>query len=269
VRRRRSTRVWSDFGGHGRYVSIVPPRKGLRGWIAGDAAPAVVEGKVIYRYYYEGYSAGEGPSEPAEWWFAVDDGDSPTARGRWVDLKTFQLVLTGDHVRLIPHRRRRVWIAVSVVDPTLGPVPVGSAPDAAGAPVNPTEMARLCDRPVRAVSPQDPASDGLQSWTYHLGWDTGDMYELPRQVAVHVARGQGAFEALLAHGNHGRKPAENVKVPGSSIARRFGGLLIARRADVTVAIDTDGVMLRRGIGWRGPKADEELARQALESVVRG
>jgi hypothetical protein len=60
----------------------------------------VVKGPVIYHEFVEGYSGGEGPSEPDERWIAIDDGLSDSVPAYKLDARAFASVSRGDYVRL-------------------------------------------------------------------------------------------------------------------------------------------------------------------------
>jgi hypothetical protein len=283
---------WALLVPVGAVLAVVAVLNTVRTWT--DAFNrSVVQGRVIDRYYNEGYSGGEGPSTPAEHWLAVDDGSSDTVRAHRVDYGVFRHVMTGDEVRMTvgPHRGH-VWDVeiVATSHGALGPTgSVGSlglngvseaAARAAGMPVPPEDMATLTGRIVRAVEgPAPPAgpggsagTDDLSTWTYHLGWSVND--EPNRRdlyVDVHLATGSGGFEAVLGQvSGSGDGPGDKVEGLGD-LARRYGHLLVARQGELTVAIDpVPGVWLRSPVpkpwsfGRRSPKADEVLARLALQ-----
>ncbi len=253
-------RVWSDYGGQGRYVTIRYPRRtpGSLLWGLGRFAPrSVIEGAVIHKSFVEGRDGGEGPSTPDRCWLAVDDGASDVAWASLVSGSVYAHIRHGDLLRMtVVAHQGRVFDAELLSAPGQNVGPIGSVPDAPDAPIDPRELARVVHRVVRSVEPpaEADANAGVRTWTYHLGGD-----EAVAQIQVHLGSGPEAVRALIEHANRSSHPAVDVAGVGDW-ARRFGDLLIARKGDQVV-----GVQQEPGMVGLTPRMDEELARIALRS----
>jgi hypothetical protein len=247
--------VWSDYGGRGREVTIVHPRRPRWGCkptrlLPGHDARYTVEGRLIYRRYDEYRDGGEGPSSPDRWWIAVDNGRSDTARAYLVSRQVYSHLEHGDKVRVTVTQRNGYVHDVQVLVDSTGRsiVPIDVPPAAPGAPVPRLDVARLTERSVRLVDCEVHA-DEVRTWTYHLGDDGLHHY-----LKVHLTT--AGFESLLESMNRSNSRSEAVRGLGD-LARRFGDLLVVRSGTHVVGI-------QRPLLTSFPRGcDEELARIAL------